>query len=113
MDICDKIVDAVKAELKMPNLKVKLQPVTSATRIPLMANGTIDLECGSTTNNVEREKQVDFAITYFVIDIPLRVQEIGPYGQDRRPQGQDRRVDRRHDQHQAAQRAQRRAATSA
>ena len=51
MDICMKIVDAVKAELKMPNLKVVLNPVTSATRIPLMANGTIDLECGSTTNN--------------------------------------------------------------
>src|SRR6516225_6203250 len=51
MDICMKIVDAVKAELKMPNLKVALNPVTSATRIPLMANGTIDLECGSTTNN--------------------------------------------------------------
>src|SRR5438034_628633 len=51
MDLCHKIVDAVKADLKMPNLQVKLNPVTSATRIPLMANGTIDLECGSTTNN--------------------------------------------------------------
>ena len=50
----------------MPNLKVKLNPVTSATRIPLMANGTIDLECGSTTNNVERQKQVAFTNTYFV-----------------------------------------------
>src|SRR5487761_2103570 len=67
MDICYKIVDAVKAELKMPNLKVKLLPVTSSTRIPLMANGTIDLECGSTTNNAERKKQVDFGMTYFVI----------------------------------------------
>ena len=66
MDICMKIVDAVKAELKMPNLKVALNPVTSATRIPLMANGTIDLECGSTTNNLERQKQVGFTNTYFV-----------------------------------------------
>src|SRR5207249_5596507 len=66
MDICMKIVDAVKAELKMPNLQVKLNPVTSATRIPLMANGTIDLECGSTTNNLERQKQVSFTITHFV-----------------------------------------------
>src|SRR5881227_4045618 len=57
MDICMKIVDAVKAELKMPNLQIKLNPVTSATRIPLMANGTIDLECGSTTNNLDRQKQ--------------------------------------------------------
>jgi glutamate/aspartate transport system substrate-binding protein len=45
---------------------VKLNPVTSATRIPLMANGTIDLECGSTTNNLERQKQVAFTITHFV-----------------------------------------------
>jgi glutamate/aspartate transport system substrate-binding protein len=66
MDLCNKIVDAVKAELKMPNLKVALNPVTSSTRIPLMANGTIDLECGSTTNNLEREKQVSFTITHFV-----------------------------------------------
>ncbi len=67
MDICYKIVDAVKAKLGMPNLKVALNPVTSSTRIPLMANGTIDLECGSTTNNAERKKQVDFGMTYFVI----------------------------------------------
>ena len=66
MDICMKIADAVKAELKLPNLKVNLNPVTSATRIPLMANGTIDLECGSTTNNIERQKQVAFAPTTFV-----------------------------------------------
>jgi len=66
MNLCGKIVDAVKAELKMPNLQVKLNPVTSATRIPLMANGTIDLECGSTTNNLERQKQVAFTITHFV-----------------------------------------------
>jgi glutamate/aspartate transport system substrate-binding protein len=66
MDICMKIVDAVKAELKLPKLEVKLNPVTSATRIPLMANGTIDLECGSTTNNLERQKQVWFATTHFV-----------------------------------------------
>jgi glutamate/aspartate transport system substrate-binding protein len=67
MDICYKIVDAVKTKLNMPNLKVALNPVTSSTRIPLMANGTIDLECGSTTNNAERKKQVDFGMTYFVI----------------------------------------------
>jgi glutamate/aspartate transport system substrate-binding protein len=66
MDICLKIVDAIKANLKMPKLEVKLNPVTSATRIPLMANGTIDLECGSTTNNLERQKQVAFATTHFV-----------------------------------------------
>ena len=66
MDLCAKIVDAVKAELKMPNLEVKYQLVTSANRIPLMGNGTIDLECGSTTNNLERQKQVWFTMTDFV-----------------------------------------------
>jgi glutamate/aspartate transport system substrate-binding protein len=61
-----KVVDAVKAELKMPGLKVALNPVTSATRIPLIANGTVDMECGSTTNNLDRQKQVSFTNTYFV-----------------------------------------------
>ena len=66
MDLCLRIVDAVKAELKMPKLDVKYQLVTSANRIPLMANGTIDLECGSTTNNVARQKEVGFTITHFL-----------------------------------------------
>jgi glutamate/aspartate transport system substrate-binding protein len=65
-DLCYKIVDAVKSDLKLDTLDVKLNPVTSATRIPLIANGTVDLECGSTTNNLEREKQVSFTITHFV-----------------------------------------------
>jgi glutamate/aspartate transport system substrate-binding protein len=66
MDLCHRIVDAVKADLKLAKLETKLNPVTSATRIPLMANGTIDLECGSTTNNLERQRQVSFTITHFV-----------------------------------------------
>ena len=66
MDLCARIADAVKNELKMPKLEVKYQLVTSANRIPLMANGTIDLECGSTTNNIERQKQVWFTITHFL-----------------------------------------------
>jgi len=66
MDICHKIVDAVKKDLKLDKLEVKLNPVTSSTRIPLLANGTIDLECGSTTNNAEREKQVWFTNTHFL-----------------------------------------------
>ena len=66
MDLCMKIVDAVKAELKMPKIDVKYQLVTSANRIPLMANGTIDLECGSTTNNTARQEQVWFTMTHFV-----------------------------------------------
>jgi len=66
MDLCYRIVDAVRTELKMPKIDIKYQLVTSANRIPLMANGTIDLECGSTTNNLERQKQVWFTITHFV-----------------------------------------------
>jgi glutamate/aspartate transport system substrate-binding protein len=62
-----KVVDAVRTELGLPKLKVAMNPVTSANRIPLMANGTIDLECGSTTNNLERQRQVAFAPTMFVI----------------------------------------------
>jgi glutamate/aspartate transport system substrate-binding protein len=65
MDLCNKIVDAVKKDLKLAKLDVKLQPVT-ATRIPLIANGTVDLECGSTTNNLDRQKQVSFTITHFI-----------------------------------------------
>ena len=66
MDLCLRAVDAVRSELKMPKLDVKYQLVTSANRIPLMANGTIDLECGSTTNNVARQKEVAFTITHFL-----------------------------------------------
>ncbi len=66
IDICYRIVDAVKKELKLDKLQVELNPVTSSTRIPLLANGTIDLECGSTTNNPDRLKQVAFANTHFL-----------------------------------------------
>src|SRR5438309_11271250 len=66
MDLCLRIADAVKTELKLSKLDVKYQLVTSANRIPLMANGTIDLECGSTTNNLARQEQVWFTITHFV-----------------------------------------------
>lgn len=66
MDICNFVVADLKAQLKLPKLEVKLNPVTSATRIPLIANGTIDLECGSTTNNAERQKQVSFGSTYYL-----------------------------------------------
>lgn len=66
IDLCYRIVDAVKKELKLDELAVKLDPVTSSTRIPLMANGTIDLECGSTTNDLDRQKQVAFAVTDYI-----------------------------------------------
>ncbi len=66
MDICNFVVADLKTQLNLPKLEVKLNPVTSATRIPLIANGTIDLECGSTTNNAERQKQVSFGSTYYL-----------------------------------------------
>ncbi len=66
-----KVVDAVEAELKLPNLQVKLVPVTSQNRIPLVQNGTVDIECGSTTNNTERQKQVAFSNTFFIIGTRL------------------------------------------
>ena len=66
IDICLSIVDAVKKELKLDQLKVEFNPVTSSTRIPLLSNGTVDLECGSTTNNPERLKQVAFTNTDFL-----------------------------------------------
>jgi glutamate/aspartate transport system substrate-binding protein len=66
IDICMRIVDALKTELKRPGLQVGFTPVTPATRIPLMANGTIDLECGSTSNTIDRQTQVAFAPTTFV-----------------------------------------------
>jgi len=75
MDLCGKVVEAVKAELKMPNLKVNLAPVTSGNRIPQLQAGNIDLECGSTTNSVERQKQVSFGPTYFVINVTAAVKK--------------------------------------
>jgi glutamate/aspartate transport system substrate-binding protein len=66
MDICGKVVEAVKKELKLDKIEVRLTSVTSSTRIPLLANGTIDLECGSTTNNLDRQKQVAFTNTHFL-----------------------------------------------
>jgi glutamate/aspartate transport system substrate-binding protein len=66
-----RIVEAVKKQLNAPNLKVTLTPVTPATRIPLVVNGTVDLECGSTTNNYERQQQVAFSNTIFLIGTRL------------------------------------------
>lgn len=71
------IVDKVKTQLQLPNLQVKLMPITSQNRISLMQNGTIDLECGSTTNNLERQKQVGFTNSMFVYGIRMLVKKDG------------------------------------
>jgi ABC-type amino acid transport substrate-binding protein len=66
MDLCLKVVDAIKRELKLPALKVNYLSVTSATRIPSIAQGKAAMECGSTTNTAERRKQVDYTIAHFI-----------------------------------------------
>ena len=74
-DYSNAIVDAVKKKLNMPNLQVKMMPITSQNRIPLLQNGTYDFECGSTTNNVERQQQAAFSDTIFVIGTRLLVKK--------------------------------------
>ena len=66
IELCKHVANAVKAKLGTPNLNVRYNPVTSATRIPLVANGTVDIECGSTANMTSRQKQVGFSFTFFV-----------------------------------------------
>ncbi|MBS9424490.1 amino acid ABC transporter substrate-binding protein [Photorhabdus caribbeanensis] len=70
-DYSNLIVEAVKKKLDMPNLQVKLIPVTSQNRIPLLQNGTYDFECGSTSNNLERQKQVSFSNSIFIVNTRL------------------------------------------
>ena len=65
-EMADRIAKDLQRDLKMPKLDVKYQPVTSQNRIPLVQNGTVDLECGSTTNNAARQKDVAFAMTTYV-----------------------------------------------
>ncbi|MBQ0935219.1 amino acid ABC transporter substrate-binding protein [Ideonella paludis] len=71
MDLCWRVVDQVRKRLDMPDLEVKLIAVTSATRMPLVANGTVDLECGVTTNTAERQRNQSFSITTFLAESRL------------------------------------------
>ena len=75
IDICMKVVEAVKTELNLPNLQVRFNPINPQTRIPLVANGTVDIECGSTTNTLDRQKQVAFLVTTFVTGTRLLVKK--------------------------------------
>lgn len=68
VDLCMRVVDHLRQTLKMPGLKVRQQLVTSANRVPLVLNGTVDLECGSTVNNLERQKTVAFSLTTFIVN---------------------------------------------
>ena len=78
MDICDRIVDAVQERLGLRDLERRYVQVTSATRIPMVSNGTVDLECGVTTNTAERERQVAFTITTFVAESRLVSKKSSP-----------------------------------
>ena len=68
-EMAERIVDDLKKELNAPALKINYQVITSQNRIPLLQNGTIDFECGSTTNNATRQKDVDFAVTTYVEEV--------------------------------------------
>lgn len=73
VEICDKVLSDVRKQLGLSSLSVKYQPVTSQNRIPLVQNGTVDIECGSTTNNATRQKDVAFAVTTFVEEVRIAV----------------------------------------
>lgn len=73
IDICNSFANALKQDLKMPNLKVEYKAVTSSTRTPEMLTGNIDMECGTTTNSLQRQQQVSFSTSYFVSEIRMAV----------------------------------------
>lgn len=73
VDICMRVADNVKKRLNLPNLEVKTTPVTSQNRIPLIVAGTVDLECGSTTNTIKRQEQVAFSVAYFIAAVRMAV----------------------------------------
>ena len=73
IDLCMRVVDAVKGRLNMPALKINYVSVTSANRIPLVQNGTVDLECGSTTNSKLRQEQVAFSPNYIMVGVSAAV----------------------------------------
>ncbi len=77
VEICEEVVKHIKTAMNLPSLQVRYNPTTSATRIPLLANGTIDLECGNTTNKIDRHKFVAFAPTTFVAQVVLLARKDG------------------------------------
>jgi len=74
-DVCAHIIDDIKKQLGMSKIDVKYQPVTSQNRIPLVQNGTVDLECGSTTNNAARQKDVAFAPALYIEEVRIAVKK--------------------------------------
>ncbi len=72
-EMADNIATDVQKQLGLAKLETKYQPVTSQNRIPLVTNGTVDLECGSTTNNAARQKDVAFGVTTYVEEVRMVV----------------------------------------
>jgi glutamate/aspartate transport system substrate-binding protein len=73
VEVCQKVLADIQKQLGMAKLDIKYQPVTSQNRIPLVQNGTVDIECGSTTNNAARQKDVAFAPTTYVEEVRIAV----------------------------------------
>jgi glutamate/aspartate transport system substrate-binding protein len=73
VEICQRVLADVQKQLGLAKLDIKYQPVTSQNRIPLVQNGTVDIECGSTTNNATRQKDVSFAVTTYVEEVRIAV----------------------------------------
>ncbi len=72
-EVCTRVLADIQKSLGLAKLEVKYQPVTSQNRIPLVQNGTVDIECGSTTNNATRQKDVSFAVTTYVEEVRIAV----------------------------------------
>lgn len=78
VDICNNFANQLKKDLKMPNLKVEYKAVTSSTRIPEMLAGNIDMECGTTTNSIQRQQQVGFSTNYYATEVRMAVKANAP-----------------------------------
>lgn len=73
VELCRKVISDLQQKLKLPPIQIQYQPVTSQNRVPLVQNGTVDIECGSTTNNLARQKDVAFAVTAYVEEVRIAV----------------------------------------
>jgi len=78
VDICNNFANELKKDLKLPNLKVEYKAVTSSTRIPEMLAGNIDMECGTTTNSIQRQQQVSFSTNYYATEVRMAVKANAP-----------------------------------
>lgn len=78
VDICNNFANELKKDLKLPNLKVEYKAVTSSTRIPEMLAGNIDMECGTTTNSIQRQQQVSFSTNYYATEVRMVVKANSP-----------------------------------